>query len=129
MHYSITILICIFLIITIILFILIARSALDYVRHAPQDLLAIKRPREYLIVLLTYCMTQEFGWTFGLLVFIKNSQVPVIFGWELFFCWFGRCLDYTFVYCCSKRRNRWKKELSQAESIDNSANSEAIFRN
>ena len=80
-HYFLTMPICIFLAISIFWIILIAKGTLDYARHAPQDPWATKRLKEYLIVLLTSCMTLGLGWIFGPLILITNPGVAKVLGW------------------------------------------------
>ena len=80
-HYFLTMPICIFLAISIFWIILIAKGTLDYTRYAPQDSRANKRLKEYLIVLLTSCMTLGLGWIFGPLILITNPGVAKVLGW------------------------------------------------
>jgi hypothetical protein len=64
-HYFFTIPVCLFLLINLILFILVARRIINHVRNATSPHQSYERMKRCVIVLLSSCVTQGIGWLMG----------------------------------------------------------------
>ena len=80
-YYFLTIPVCLFLLINIVLFVAVAVHIIDHVRHATSPHQSYERMKRCVIVLLSSCLTQGIGWMFGpFLTFVSPSAGEVL-GW------------------------------------------------
>jgi hypothetical protein len=80
-HYFVIIPMCLFVLINIILFILVARNILNHVRNAPSSDQSHARIKQCVLILISLYVTQGIGWLLGPLILIPNSTSSTILGW------------------------------------------------
>lgn len=80
-YYFITIPVCIFLLITLVTFILVARSIISHVHHGKTRDNRYIRLKRCVVILLTSCVTQGIGWLFGPFISLVNPQAGLVLGW------------------------------------------------
>jgi hypothetical protein len=80
-HYFLTIPICLFLLINIIVIIMVAKHSITYAREAESKSSAIIRRRRCLIIILSSCITQGVGWIFGPFMLLVNPSAADVLGW------------------------------------------------
>jgi hypothetical protein len=80
-YYFFTIPVCIFLLINLILFMLVARRIINHVQNATSPHQSFERMKRCVIVLLSSCVTQGIGWLLGPLITVINSDQANVLGW------------------------------------------------
>ncbi len=80
-HYFLTIPVCLFLFINIIVFILVAGRIIKHARNATSPHQSYKRMKRCVLVLLSSCFTQGIGWIFGPLITIVRKEDANVLGW------------------------------------------------
>jgi hypothetical protein len=80
-HYFLTIPVCLFLLINIILFILAAIRIINHVQNATSPHQSYERMKRCVIVLLTSCLTQGIGWIVGPLITVVKAEPAYVLGW------------------------------------------------
>jgi len=80
-YYFLTIPVCIFLLINIILFILAAIRIINHVQNATSPHQSYERMKRCVLVLLTSCLTQGIGWTFGPFITVVEREAADVLGW------------------------------------------------
>ncbi|CAF1230797.1 unnamed protein product [Rotaria sordida] len=80
-HYFLTIPICIFLLISIILIIWVTKRMIAHINRAEESTSEHTRKKYCLIVVLTSCVTQGLGWLFGPLILIADPKAGEVLGW------------------------------------------------
>ena len=80
-HYFLTIPVCLFLSVSIITLILVARSIITHVRAATTSHESYERMKRCVLVLLSSSVTQGIGWLFGPLISLVNPSAGNVLGW------------------------------------------------
>ena len=80
-HYFMTIPVGIFLLLSLIMIILVGKHIIDHVRRSTSPHQSHIRMKRCVIVLLSSCVTQGVGWSFGPLILITNPTSQEVFGW------------------------------------------------
>ena len=80
-HYFLTIPVCLFLLLSIVMLILVARRIIRHVRAATTPHQSYERLKRCVIVLLSSCVTQGVGWLLGPLISLVNPTAGNVLGW------------------------------------------------
>jgi len=81
-HYFLTIPICIFLAINLLIFIQVAKHNITHVKlKEKKELSYYIRRKKCIYILLTSCATQGFGWLFGPLMLVASPDAAEVLGW------------------------------------------------
>ncbi|CAF3187856.1 unnamed protein product [Rotaria sp. Silwood2] len=80
-YYFLTTPVCLFLLINIIIFILVAYNILNHVQNATSSDRSYERMKRCVVILLLSCVTQGVGWLLGpFLTFVSEDRANVL-GW------------------------------------------------
>jgi hypothetical protein len=80
-HYFLTIPVCLFLLLSIIMLIFVARRIIKHVRAATTPHQSYERMKRCVLTLLSSCITQGVGWLFGPLISLVNPSAGEVLGW------------------------------------------------
>ncbi|CAF2752399.1 unnamed protein product [Rotaria sp. Silwood2] len=81
-YYFLTIPVCLFLLINIITFILVASRILNHARNATAaHHNSYKRMKQCVVIILSSCATQGIGWLFGPFLTIATPEAAQVLGW------------------------------------------------
>jgi hypothetical protein len=81
MHYFLTIPVCLFLLINIILFILVAIRIINHVQNATSSRQSYERMKLCVLVLLSSCFSHGIGWLFGVFLTSIDPTASQVLGW------------------------------------------------
>ncbi len=80
-HYFLTIPICLFLGINLVMFIPVVKHNIRHTKIEEDQRLNYMRRKKCIYILLTSCITQGFGWLFGPLILVANPTAAEVLGW------------------------------------------------
>ncbi len=80
-YYFLTIPVCVFILLNIILVICVATRIINHVRNATSPHQSFERMKRCVIVLLSSCLTQGIGWLFGPFLTFTNPSAGEVLGW------------------------------------------------
>ncbi|CAF1217625.1 unnamed protein product [Rotaria sp. Silwood1] len=116
-YYFVTIPVCLFLLINIITFILVAHRILNHVRNATSPHQSYERMKRCVLILLSSCATQGIGWLFGPFLTFATPEAGNILGW--FFIIFngleGLWSIILYIIIRSKHMDEQKRTIAARE--------------
>ncbi|CAF4909950.1 unnamed protein product, partial [Rotaria sp. Silwood1] len=80
-YYFLTIPVCLFLLVNIIIFIRVAQRIISHVRHAKSPHKSYGRMKRCVLILLSSCATQGIGWLFGPFLTFVNPDAGKVLEW------------------------------------------------
>jgi hypothetical protein len=80
-YYFLTIPVCVFILLNIILVICVAIRIINHVRNATSPHQSFERMKRCVIVLISSCLTQGIGWLFGPFLTFTNPSAGEVLGW------------------------------------------------